>query len=393
MPESSAIDPRRHTARDIALLLVAAAIYRLVFLLILRPVVDTADAIHYLAMAQDFAHGTFTGFDTNLPILYPLLGAACTWIVNDIEWACRIVSLVASVLLVVPLYFLARALHGRATAFLAAFLAAVWPWLADYGCRIGPEALAVTLWFLGVALFAHAIRRGGVAMVLAPLAFFALYLTRPEGAILMLAAPVVALILTQRATNARYRRVIPYAIVLAVLLVSYVLFMKFQTDRAAVLYRAPGSDDLWDYFMRGRLPFVETYLAVVGNALPVMLGPVLLMFAGVGFFQRGAEKRGPRLELYLLAFCAIQIAVTLLNFSPAPRYLMPVVIALAIWAARGMILVTRDAATHPYGRMLRTLPIGITCSSCFKARSSRSAPNSWSACRANPANTKSWDSG
>ena len=345
--------------RDLSVLLAAAFAYRLLFLLILRPVVDTADAIHYLAMASDFSHGKFLDFDTNLPILYPLLGAAVTPLVSDIEWACRLVSLAASTLLVAPLYALARDLHGRTTAFLAALLVAVWPWLADYGCRIGPEALAVTLWFLGVWLLACAVQHGGSAMVFAPIAFFALYLTRPEGAVLMLAAPFLALILIARVPETKPRRLVPYVAVLGVLLVLYVLFMKLTTDHVAIVYRAPGSGDFWDYLMRGRVPFVKTWLAIVGDALPVMLGPLFLIFAGVGFFQRDTRARDVRIEVFLLGFCAIQIAVTLLNFSPAPRYLMPVVIAISIWSARGLVLVTQQVASFPHGRMLRMLPTGI----------------------------------
>lgn len=354
--------PEQHAAstlgRDLALLLAAALIYRILFLVILRPVVDTADAIHYLAMARDFARGDFAGFDTNLPVLYSLLGAAFTPGLG-VEWACRLVSLIASTLLVVPLYLLARDLHGRSSAMLAAMLTAAWPWLADYACRVGPEALAVTLWFLAVYLLARALRHGALATLFAPLAFFALYLTRPEGAIHMIAAPILALLLTARAANARYRRIIPYVLILAVLVAGYTLLMRSAADRAAVIYRAPGSNDFWDYLMRGRVPFVQTWLALVGDALPVMLGPVLLIFAGSGFFTPDRRTRDVRLELFLLAFCAVQLAVTLLNFSPAPRYLMPVVIALSIWSSRGLVLVTRQASALPYGAALRLLPIGV----------------------------------
>lgn len=361
MSDATLSEPSRaFIARDLVTLLIVSALYRLIFLVVLRPVVDTADAIHYLAMARDFAHGAFAGFDTNLPVLYPLLGAAFTALAGDVEWGCRLVSLLASTLLVVPLYLLARDLHGRAAAFLAALLAALWPWLADYGCRIGPEALAVTLWFLGVWLMARAVRRGGTAAFLAPLAFFALYLTRPEGAILMIAAPILALLLTYRAPNASLTRLIPYIVILGILVVMTLIVMRSAADRAAVIYRAPGSGDFWDYLMRGRVPFVKTWLAIVGDALPVMLGPVLLVFAGAGFFTTANRARDARLELFLLAFCAVQIGVTLLNFSPAPRYLMPVVIAVSIWSSRGLILVTRQAATLPRGRLLRVLPIGVT---------------------------------
>ena len=55
----------------------------------------------------------------------------------------------------------------------------------------------------------------------------------------------------------------------------------------------------------------------------------------------------------------MQCAVTLANLSPAPRYIMTVVVALSLWSARGMAVLTRQAAGLSYGRWLKTLPVGI----------------------------------
>ena len=154
---------------------------RLLFLLAVPRVLDTADAIHYVETAASFASGNLLGHDPKIPIFYPLLGALFSKLfVADLEWACRLVSFTASTLLVIPVYLLARDLHGRNAARVSGLIVALWPWLADYGCSISTESLAVLLWFTGVWLFARGVRHGAVALYGGGAALFALNLTRPE---------------------------------------------------------------------------------------------------------------------------------------------------------------------------------------------------------------------
>ena len=129
-------DDTRGTRYDLLVALCAAFIIRLTFLLAMRRAIDMADAIHYLHMAQQFAAGRLLSFDENLPVLYSLMGAAAHFVFADWEHAMWAVSLIASTLLVVPVYQISRELHGRAAARTSVALVALWPWLVDYGsCR------------------------------------------------------------------------------------------------------------------------------------------------------------------------------------------------------------------------------------------------------------------
>ncbi|NIA16111.1 MAG: hypothetical protein GWP08_18780, partial [Nitrospiraceae bacterium] len=124
--------------RDLALLLALSLAFRAFMLRALPNVLDTADAVHYLETARHFANGEFFSVNPKIPILYPALGALVHLVVADLERACILASLISATLLVAPVYGLARDLHGRSAARVVAVMVAVWPWLADYGCRVSP---------------------------------------------------------------------------------------------------------------------------------------------------------------------------------------------------------------------------------------------------------------
>ena len=132
---------------DLALAMVLALSLRILYLLALQRAIDMADAIHYIQMAQQFASGDFLNFDENLPVLFSIFGAAVHVVVPNWEYAFWVVSLAASTLLVVPVYLLARELHGRSAAQIAALVVSMWPWLVDSGRPTAPEAPAVTRFF------------------------------------------------------------------------------------------------------------------------------------------------------------------------------------------------------------------------------------------------------
>jgi len=350
---------RGELLRDLILAVMGAFLVRFAYHLAIGRVIDMADAIHYINMARQFAGGDYLSFDDNLPVLYPALGSLAHFVFSDWEWAFWSVSMIASSLVVVPVYLIARDLHGPTTARIAAFMICCWPWLVDYAGRIVPESLAVLLWFTSIWLLNQGIERGGKALAIAPLAFFALHLARPEGTFIMLAAPFCALVLCAKRTGPYYRRLAIFAGACIALLAFYAITMYFAIGSATVSYRAPMiGQDLISHFRAGALDFAKTFVRLLFDVLPVMLGPLLMVFLGVGLFRPTERTRNYRFEILIFLFCGIQWAITLANFSPAPRYLMTVIIALSIWSARGMDLLSQQAAQSPRP-WLRTVPIAL----------------------------------
>ena len=346
---------------DIAVGVALAAAYRGLFLLLAPRVIDSADSIQYIDVARHFAAGDFVGFYARIPLLYPALCAFLSFFVHDFEWAGIVISLAASSLLVVPVYLLAREMQGRRMARIATLIVVIWPWLVDYGCRVAPEALASLLWFTGIYLLLLAMRRGHVWTVLAPLCFFALHLTRPEGTILLLAAPVIALILLDRRDDeVRPRRLVPIGLTSMFLLVLYAIYMIEVTGEATLNSRLPNSQSalLYGLFHQGEA-FARAFIKLFGEVLPTMLGPYLLIFAGVGLFVPSYLRRDLRLELVIVSFAVLQFAAAVYSTFPEPRYIMPVTIAAILWSSRGILLVADQAHLLRHWRVLRTAPVAL----------------------------------
>jgi 4-amino-4-deoxy-L-arabinose transferase-like glycosyltransferase len=338
--------------RDLGLLVLLSLVYRVVFLLAMPRVLDTADAIHYIETAAHLANGNFAGYDPKIPVLYPLLGALLNLVISDMEWACRMVSLAASTLVVIPIYLLCRDMHGRDAARVAGVTIAIWPWLADYGCRVGTEATAALCWITGVWMLSRAMRRGGWYCWIAPLCFFALHLCRAEGMFILLGAPFAAMLLSSHEKKQALLRLIPYVLLCAVLLTLNGIYVHSMTGAATANYRVG--------FIRAEFDFVRfgyTTLKTLSDVFPVMLGPVLLLFMGAGFFVDRKEDRDVRLELFVLVFVLLQWFVSLFVLSPAPRYLMSPLMALAMWSAFGIAWVGRRAGGLRFGEILRILPM------------------------------------
>jgi len=348
------IRPPFYTDRLSALpaLLLLALGFRILFLLAMPRVLDTADAIHYVETAAHLARGDFLGYDPKIPLFYPLLGAVASLLIPDLEWACRLVSFLASVLTVIPVYLLARELHGPVTARVAGLIVACWPWLADYACRVSTEATAVLLWFSALWLFAAGLRRGGWPLYLCPVAFFALALTRPEGLFIALCTVPGLFVLAWRGDGALYRRYALVAGALVLLCLVNMAYVRTLTGETTANYRVGFIVQEFEY-----VRFVQTAVQTFSDVLPVMLGPLLFLFLGVGLFQPREVKRDLRLEALVLLFAAAQWGISLFVLSPAPRYLMATLIALAIWSACGMVLVADQVHKHGLPRWIARLPV------------------------------------
>ena len=88
-----------------------------------------------------------------------------------------------------------------------------------------------------------------------------------------------------------------------------------------------------------------------------MLGPLFLLFAGVGLFQTATAKRDLRVEVVLGIFVAAQLSAAILSTYPEPRYTMAAIVAITLWAARGMALISGQWREAGYPRTVCALPV------------------------------------
>lgn len=333
-------DPGHRTAsiyREAVFWFVAALVVRLLFLAATPHVIDSADSIRYLEVAGRLVRGEFAQADLRIPLLYPALCAIVYGAAGDLEQAGLIVSLAASSALLLPLFLLASSMHGAQSARVAALMAVLWPWLVDYGCRVAPEALASFLWFLAIAALVRA-ARAPVAWSLAPaVVFYLLHLTRPEGLFVLFAAvPVLLVMGGSGGARSKAARCGVFTAAALVLFVVQAVALHSITGAATVTARA-SSATLEHVFIERGADTARAYRTLFSTVLPTMMGPLLLLFAGVGLLAPDRVPRNARLECLLLYFALVQFVLAGLSTYAEPRYIMNTVVALSLWSARGAV--------------------------------------------------------
>ena len=304
-----------------------------------------ADAIHYLTYAEQLLSAGFTGLDPRITPLFPAITALFASLGIETEFAARLVSFIAGTLTVPAVYWLAHSLFGQRPARYAAFAVAVWPWLADYACRVAPEALAVLFWIVGATLVVRAVANRHPLPALAFACFFLLHLTRPEGTVLLVAVvPAVFIAYPQTSLATRARNVVSFGLAAVIGLAAYTFAMGAMTGQATISGRVPDTaESLRHTFVERGPEMVQALMQLFSELLPVMLGPFLLLFAGVGLFMRRESAHMLRGELFLIFLCVTQFGCAVLSTYAEPRYLMPVVIVGAVYAARGMAVIGKQA--------------------------------------------------
>lgn len=149
---------------------------------------DTAvnhDALTYIAAAQKIAAGEFAEAAAIHPVvIYPLLIAFFRTFLPDWVSAARMISCLAVVAAMIPVYLLARDLFGEREARWAALAFAVSPEALRSSFQVVRDPL-YTLCFLGFLLWgSRALASGSLRQsLLAALAALASLLVRPEGAV------------------------------------------------------------------------------------------------------------------------------------------------------------------------------------------------------------------
>jgi hypothetical protein len=340
--------------REAGLWVLAGCGVRLIFFFVTPQVIDSADSILYLEAAQKIADGRFTELYPRIPLLYPALAAIASFAAPDIETAAIVVSLVAGTLLVAPVFLLANGLHGREAARMSALMLVLWPWQVDYACRVAPEALYTLLWFVSVPLGIAAARKGGRPAWALPFLLFALYLSRPEG-ILIVGVIVFAGLIAGNDKKTGALRLLPSVTILILAIPLHLWLMHRLSVIAGVPPRLSASSMSFSFVARGG-ETLRTTIHLLAITLPVMLGPLLGLLALIGILAKTTFARDRRSEAALAIVAAAQFVAAALSTYAEPRYVMATLIAITLWSGRGAAVVARRAGASPRWSALRKAP-------------------------------------
>jgi len=119
---------------DIFVILVLALAFRLILKQFRFAI--TADEVNYLKLAANAKlNGFSTVFHSFWTPMYPMIVTIFSFFINDIEMTGRLVSILFSCFLIIPIYYFANLVFGRKVAIVASLLLAFNPYLAFLSTR------------------------------------------------------------------------------------------------------------------------------------------------------------------------------------------------------------------------------------------------------------------
>lgn len=154
------------------------------------------DSCLYLSFAKSILKGKFSfdfnkGKETILPPLYSIFNAIFTYIIGNIELSAILVSVIAGALLIIPVFYLTKAVYNDKAAWVSSILVILSPILIHWSGAMLTESLFITLFVSGIAAGLYAIENKKKIFFLISGALIGLsYMTRVLG---LVAIPVIGI--------------------------------------------------------------------------------------------------------------------------------------------------------------------------------------------------------
>lgn len=152
------------------------------------------DSCMYLSFARSILKGKFSfdfqaGMEQILPPLYSIFNAVFTFVVSDLGLSGVLVSAIAGALLIIPVFYLAKALYNEKAAWVSSVLVFFSPILIHWSGAILTESLFITLFVSGIAACWYAIEnKKGIFFLISSALIGLSYMTRVLG---LVAIPVI----------------------------------------------------------------------------------------------------------------------------------------------------------------------------------------------------------
>jgi hypothetical protein len=349
----------------LALLACAIRVYSLQFFHVI-----STDGTSYVGAARALALGEPAGIGTYG--FYSVLIWIAGWFINDLELAGRVVSIVCGSLLPVAYFLAGRELFPRRVALCASLVAVAWPPLVSSSCEVMTQASYDLIQLTGIYLLWRMFRRPATLTgVLAGLFVGLTYLTRPEGVLLFLLAPLPLLLFHRREVRAHWSVLVAYLVSfsllfgLNVLLVHHITGewqLSAKTDSAlndALSYylNLPDLNYIPGYEPKGYLEILRDHpLFIVENSLKNIreMATILPLWfwglMGIGFLADGFKGERNLVRLFLLTTLA-PLGVLIVFYYVSPGYTEAYLPALFFWGAAGLCTLEGLATGKLAGRL------------------------------------------
>jgi 4-amino-4-deoxy-L-arabinose transferase-like glycosyltransferase len=372
-----------------AVFLIAGALaVRILCLLAQGPNLIDQDGANFARTAQSLHAGAgYIGMRGALNLvhspLYPVLIDGLLSFGIDPERAGLAISLCAGSLLAALVFIVAQMLNGRRAAIVAGAIIAVHPFLIALSSQVLADELTMLLSFCGIAALLRSFERPWYGFACG-VAFGLAYLARPEGfwqGMLALTIVIIAAFVRRDGVRPAIVRALGIVLPLALCVIPYAIFLSGATGHArveaksAVNYllgtriaagmsyeeaanglgpdlREDGPElgigffvthpGIADPTLSQRVHFAfSVFVPQMKALLRVLVSrafgtPLLLLLAAAGLLSGPWNRRRAGYEAILIAFAGLDVAALCSLNHLWPRYALPVVPFLAIWAGKAV---------------------------------------------------------
>jgi hypothetical protein len=340
-----------------------------------RTEVMFADGLRYIAQARAIDRGAWRdglARAVDHPA-YPLAIAAAHRLTGgdrpeDWQAAAQVASVLAGILLIIPLYLLALEIQGARSAWLACLLAFLVPLTGHVLADVLSEGTFLLFWTWGCWSALRFLREGRTAWLIPTIALAGLaYLTRPEGLLLPVALVgtlgLMVIVPSARLSRPRWLRAMALLVIGPALVVGpYVATRGGIGTKPAVsrLLGIAGRSPAMAVERERPLDPEQTPLETYALAARAMVRAVadavslpLLILAGVGFLALRRASPGRRklifLEVIIIGWLLALVRLHATGGYCTPRHALIVALFLFGAAARGLYEVADRLAASSLG--------------------------------------------
>ncbi len=387
-------DPKMHWRDWLCLALIIGIAIAFRFIYLSKAYAIGFDEVNYLKLA---ASGHINGlnhvFHTYWSPFYPLMVSLFSFIISDFETAARWLTILCTIILVLPMFLFLKKYFNRKIGFIVSALILFFPFSASFSVKAETEFLYMLVSVSGVMLGWEALINRRKLLALLAGGFFGLsYLTRPEGVGFLLTFWGFTILLMMFYLFIR-EKISAYFIILLLSIIGfgtvsfpYIYFLKQQTGEWTISTKGK-VNQLGEYYVKnkeqyGENPFhtlspdnkrlpqdeiyhqgtfvtqiqkeensspvkmsikgvavkvIENYYKLLGSELAKVLTlPIIILF-GLGLFGHAWSRKMMILNFYLLSFLIFFWFFLIPVFHITHRYFIPLLPICFIWVGIGLI--------------------------------------------------------
>ncbi|MBN1254722.1 MAG: glycosyltransferase family 39 protein [Deltaproteobacteria bacterium] len=348
----------------------------LVFGLILRTyafsqiyMISLDGAFQYIPVAKLFYQGEYLQalLQPQFP-LYPFLISILTHITGDFELSGQVISIIFSLLTVIPLYLIGKSLFGPRAGFWTTVLYLINPLMLHSSVDVLKEGLLIFLFFTSVYCSLSFLQKGKRTWLIWTVIFAAV------GALVRINALVVLAVMGAwlgyrilrgrlREKNLTYRYLwvlVPILGGILAFVIAVIWGWEFLTTKK-VYGLIHNFRIQWFGYQRPNVFRIgaDIFYIIVRFAEKTYVLPFLLALFGLGWRMK-AREFGVE-ERYLALLIVVFIAILFPNLYASGRYHLPAIFLLYLWAGFGFVKIREliDSKFTRYPKLTAVIPVMI----------------------------------